>query len=236
MEASRPRPGLPSWVRQRDGRLAPFEADRISHALFAATEALGQPDAFLARELTDGVLHFLAEECDEPIPTTAWLADLVVKVVRELRQPELAHVLAEQLRHADAGAAPTDAEETPRPPVGDVAYHFSTLDAPAAVARGCLREYTLQAVFSRDLLSAHRDGLLSLGGLDAPLELAGWVPGPPPGCGATAIIEALQQARRWPARRSRSTAPNTWRRWRASRTRRRSPGSCGSDCMATTSA
>src|SRR5437660_914682 len=134
MEASRPRPALPAWVRRRDGRLAPFEADRISHALFAATETLGRPDAFLARELTDGVLHFLAEACDEPIPTTAWLADLVVKVVRELRQPELARVLAEQAQHQDTSPG----EGPPPAPPGDVAYHFSTLDAPAAVVRGCL--------------------------------------------------------------------------------------------------
>src|SRR5436305_2139614 len=115
MQKPQSRSALPAWVRQRSGRLAPFDADRISQSLFAATEALGQPDAFLARELTDGVLHFLAEECDEPIPTTAWLSDLVVKVVRELRQPELARVLIEQAQHRDV-PAPTDAAEQPQPP------------------------------------------------------------------------------------------------------------------------
>src|SRR5262245_42360919 len=118
MQPPRSRPGLPAWVRQPDGRLTPFEPDRISQALFAATEALGQPDAFLARELTDGVLHFLAEQCDEPIPTAAWLADLVVKIVRELRQPELARALAGQTLHEEAAPTP----DAPRPPVGDVAY------------------------------------------------------------------------------------------------------------------
>ena len=35
-----------AWVRKRDGRLVPFEADKISRALFAASESVGRPDAF----------------------------------------------------------------------------------------------------------------------------------------------------------------------------------------------
>ena len=51
-------PQPPAWIHKRDGRLVPFEADKISRALFAATESLGQPNAFLARELTS---HSLTE-------------------------------------------------------------------------------------------------------------------------------------------------------------------------------
>src|SRR5438552_16791581 len=71
----------PAWVYKRDGRLVPFDADKISQSLFAAGEGLGRPDAFLARELTDGVVHFLSAEADEKTPRTAQVADLVVKVV-----------------------------------------------------------------------------------------------------------------------------------------------------------
>ena len=53
---------LPAWISKRDGRLMEFEADKISQSLFAAGESLNLPDAFTARELTDGVLHFLAAE------------------------------------------------------------------------------------------------------------------------------------------------------------------------------
>src|SRR2546425_864204 len=42
--------GLPQYVKKDDGRLEPFDGDRICQALFAATEARGQPDAFLARD------------------------------------------------------------------------------------------------------------------------------------------------------------------------------------------
>src|SRR5712691_466309 len=94
----------PAWVYKRDGRLVPFDADRISRALFAAGESLGQPDAFACRELTDSILHFLHAEASETIPSTAQIAELVVKVVRELGQPALAKAFAEaQTRKAESG-------------------------------------------------------------------------------------------------------------------------------------
>ena len=38
----------PEWVRRRDGSQVPFDADRICQSLFAASEALGDANAFLA--------------------------------------------------------------------------------------------------------------------------------------------------------------------------------------------
>ena len=76
-------PSLPAWVEKRDGRREAFDADKISQSIFAATEAVGEPNAFLARELADGVLHFLVQESDSNVPTTGQIAELVEKVVRE---------------------------------------------------------------------------------------------------------------------------------------------------------
>ena len=83
-------PALPAWVRKRDGGTQPFDADKINRALFAATETLGRPDAFVARELTDSVLHFLAAETDGGIVSAEQVFETLVKVVRELGQPQLA--------------------------------------------------------------------------------------------------------------------------------------------------
>ena len=94
-----PARGLPESVSKRDGRIvAAFEADKISQSLYAATQDIGQPSAFLARELTDGVLHFLAAEVDVDVPTTAQIAEIVAKVVRELGQPSLAQGFLERER------------------------------------------------------------------------------------------------------------------------------------------
>src|ERR1700730_18276750 len=82
--------GLPALVTKRDGRIVPFEADNISQSLYAVTEDLGQPSAFLARELTDGVLHFLAAEVEADQTSTSQIAELIAKVVRELGHPALA--------------------------------------------------------------------------------------------------------------------------------------------------
>jgi hypothetical protein len=84
---------LPKWVIARDGRITPFEADRIAERLFDATAALGRPDPLLGRELANGVLHFLAREPGPPRIDEAELAELMVKFIRELGHPELAKAL-----------------------------------------------------------------------------------------------------------------------------------------------
>ncbi len=210
------------WVHKRDGRLVPFDADKISRALFAASENVGQPDAFMARELTDSVLHFLSQEVTDPPPSTAQIAELVIKVVRELGQPLLARAYADaQSRKAESGK---QAEEEQRltakwkdsgggwdtgsaghsaPFTGlslltaQMARWVETVPAPAELSRRtagvCFREYSLREVFARDLVAAQADGLLALDGLEAPFELGALVLAAPlPGGG---MVEALEEAR-----------------------------------------
>lgn len=174
---STPPPVPPTWVRKRDGRLVPFEADKISRALFAAGEHCGRPNAFLARELADVVTHFLADEMEQGAPTTEQVAEIVVKVLRELKQHALAEAFedhAQRRTRTDKGP-PTDRNE--RSDEGVFRYRLG--DTPAEVRDACLRDYTLQGVYTRDLVSAHRDGLLTLGGLEAPEALASCLLAPP---------------------------------------------------------
>jgi hypothetical protein len=170
----------PAWVHKRDGRLVPFEADRISRSLFAATEAVGRPDAFLARELTDGVLHFLSRDAEEAIPTTAAIADLVAKVVRELGQPALARAYATGQGKQSRPAVPTE----------PIALSFAATEPLPTILANCRRAYALSAVFTRDLAAAQQDGLLTLGGLDAPLGLAASAPSSP-----APLLEQLLETR-----------------------------------------
>jgi hypothetical protein len=170
-----------SWVRKSDGRLVPFEPDQISRDLFAATERLGDPNAFLARELTDSVLHFLSLETESAIPTTTQILDVVVKVVRELGHPQLAQAFADR---ADSQAATESAiEQALGPSSAEVSRWLETAPSPRQlhrqVSRTILRDYSLKSVFTRDLAAAHASGLLCIGNLDLPLELAGLVLGPP---------------------------------------------------------
>src|SRR5262245_59027070 len=100
---------LPTRVIKADGRIEPFDGDRISRSLYAAAVRLGRPDPFRARELTDGVLHFLAADgAPDPIPIGD-LIDVIVKVVRELGQP----MLARAVRESPAGEARDESRVAP---------------------------------------------------------------------------------------------------------------------------
>jgi hypothetical protein len=214
-----PLPEPPAWVYKRDGRLVPFEADKISRALFAATEARGRPDAFLARELADGVVHFLADENDGTPPTTAQLAELVVKVVRELGQPALAETFAEFARRREQTRLPGTPQGNPQdeppqgPPVPRSPGPLVTLSFPAGapladVLAACTRGYTLQAVFTRDLVAAQDAGLITLTGLETPDRLAGCVLGPPVSGGD--LTAAVEEAHRRAGSFVALDAPEHW--------------------------
>ena len=183
----------PAWVYKRDGRQESFDADKISRALFAASESLKRPDAFLARELTDGVVHFLTEETDGAAPTTNQIAELVVKVVRELGQPALAATFAEYGARRERGEPipadlPADAE----------APRFAAGASLEKLLSECVRDYTLQTVFARDLVAAQAAGLLTLTGLESPQELAGCVLRPPVASLAEdGVLAAVEKAQRF---------------------------------------
>jgi hypothetical protein len=185
-------PNQPAWVYKRDGRLVPFEADKICHSLFAATESLGHPDPFMARELADGVLHFLSGEVDGGIPTTAQVGDTVIKVIRELGQPALAQAYANSRdrlgqttgRRENSGVSRggeiSDQAAVRLGPLRSQLASWSRSDhSPAALiwnaGKSCLAEYAAEEVYSRDLLAAQKEGWLTLLAPEASFELEGSV-------------------------------------------------------------
>lgn len=186
-------PAPPARVTKRDGRVVSFEADKISRALFAAGESLGRPDAFLARELADGVVHFLAAEDDGTTLTTARVAEVAFQVVRELGHPALAEAFAAYGRRRESGPSQPDAVSR-----GGVELRYPPDMPPADVLAACVRSYSLQSVYARDLVAAQADGLLTLTGLDHPCELEGCVLGPwsSEGAAAAGLADAVEAARR----------------------------------------
>lgn len=186
-------PGSPAWVHKRDGQLVPFDADKISRALFAAGEDLGHPDAFLARELADGVVHFLSLESEGATPTTEQIAEVVIKVVRELGQPALAEAFARFGQERTRPTVKPQADEVA--PSSEVVLRFARTTPLSEILPACVRQYTLQTVFTRDLLAAQSSGLVVLTGLEAPAELAGCVLGPPLDAegGRVAALEELRR-------------------------------------------
>jgi hypothetical protein len=193
-----------AWVQKRNGRLVPFEPDKISRALFAAGESLGRPDAFLARELTDGILHFLPHEAAGPTPTTTQIAEVVVKVVRELGQPNLARAFVEGQARKQNGLTPAESTDAAAAPeaslLGQVSEWVKATPPPGELTQRAssllLWDFSLREVFTRDLVAAQADGLLTLTGLESPLELAGHVLAvPTDGPLAVVLLETLEDAR-----------------------------------------
>jgi hypothetical protein len=181
---------LPEVVRLPDDRLEPFEPERITRSLFATLERVGKPDAFLARELTEGVLHFLAVEATGNDITPADISWIVVKVVRELGHPELARAFEER-RHASLPNRPVAIVEKP----DDSPAWLRQDQSPAAVLRlaaaESLSRLSRTKVFSRELISAHDEGLILIRGLEHPLELAGVCALVTPGH----VLECVESAR-----------------------------------------
>src|SRR5262249_4278882 len=126
-------PAPPTWVRKRDGRQEEFDADKISRALFAATEDLGEPDAFLARALADAAVGFLALDWEGRTPTTEEVREVVARVVRELGQPALAE--------AFAAFSPERVRGKPPGPTGpgEVVLRFPAGAPLGEVLAGCAR-------------------------------------------------------------------------------------------------
>jgi hypothetical protein len=183
---------LPAWVCQRDGRVVPFDPDRICQAIFLATEVLHQPNAFLAREMTDGVLLFLAQEHAGGTPTAEQIADLVAKVLRELGQPALAQAF-EQRRTV---SAEQDGADRVDEKVGPVNFSCEADLDPEQFVADCLRQFSRHKVFSRDLMAAQDEGYMSLAGLEHPAELAGGIVPWPGAEEGSSLLAAILEARR----------------------------------------
>ena len=68
-------------VRKRDGKIALFQKEKISEAIFKAAAAVGGADRSLADDLADAVNIYLTREFSHTIPTVEEIQDIVEKVL-----------------------------------------------------------------------------------------------------------------------------------------------------------
>ncbi|MEM2104740.1 MAG: ribonucleoside triphosphate reductase [Candidatus Bathyarchaeia archaeon] len=72
------------FVRKRDGRLEPFDQDRITNAIWKAAKAVGGRDRELAKKLSDQVVSELRRRFGEDgVPTVEEIQDVVEKTLIE---------------------------------------------------------------------------------------------------------------------------------------------------------
>src|SRR5205085_8179479 len=82
---------------------------------------------------------------------------------RQLKQHALAFAF-ERLGRARAGRKEAGERPTPTEEV----FRFSPADGSREIRDACLKRYTLSAVYTRDLVAAHQDEVICLGGLAIP--------------------------------------------------------------------
>ncbi|MEM2547163.1 MAG: ATP cone domain-containing protein, partial [Candidatus Bathyarchaeia archaeon] len=72
------------FVRKRDGRLEPFDQERITNAIWKAAKAVGGKDRELAKRLSDQVVAELKKRFGEDgVPTVEEIQDVVEKILIE---------------------------------------------------------------------------------------------------------------------------------------------------------
>ncbi len=70
-------------IRKRDGRIVPFEQEKITIAIWKAAQAVGGTDKERAKELSDQVVKIINEKYDGKTATVENIQDIVEKVLVE---------------------------------------------------------------------------------------------------------------------------------------------------------
>lgn len=74
---------IPEKIIKRDGRVMPFDQERITNAIFKAAQAVGGADRMLAIKLSNEVLSVICETFKETLPSVEEVQDIVEKVLIE---------------------------------------------------------------------------------------------------------------------------------------------------------
>jgi len=106
-------------VRKRDGRIVPFEQDKIAEAIFKAAKAVGGEDRYLAEDLAESVTFYLKKQFADKIPTVEEIQDIVERVLIKTGHAKTAkaYILYREkrahIRKIRKGVVSDDTPETP---------------------------------------------------------------------------------------------------------------------------
>ncbi len=106
-------------VRKRDGRVVPFEQDKITEAIFKAAKAVGGEDRYLAEDLAESVTFYLKKQFVSQIPTVEEVQDIVERVLIKTGHARTAkaYILYREkrarIRKIRKGVVSDDTPETP---------------------------------------------------------------------------------------------------------------------------
>ena len=73
--------GKIKWVKKRDGRIVPFEKEKITEAIFKAAKSVGGENRYLAEDLAEAVTLYLEKNFQDKIPSVEEIQDIVERVL-----------------------------------------------------------------------------------------------------------------------------------------------------------
>ncbi|MFA5070735.1 MAG: vitamin B12-dependent ribonucleotide reductase [Patescibacteria group bacterium] len=91
MEASLFKKNKLTEIRKRDGRVVPFDVNKITEAIFKCSRAIGKPNRSLSKRLAEQTVTILRERLPEnSLPSVEGVQDIVEEVLIRDKQAEMA--------------------------------------------------------------------------------------------------------------------------------------------------
>ena len=154
-------------IKKRDGRIVPFDKERIATAIYKAGRAVGNPDKELADKLADTVVARLPED---EMPTVEGVQDVVEQVLIESGQAAMAkaYILYREQRRKvrDVKNTLLDAEQIIKEYVGRSDWrvqensnmNYSLQGLNNHIISAVTSKHWLEEVYPREIREAHVSG------------------------------------------------------------------------------
>ncbi|MDD4601715.1 MAG: ATP cone domain-containing protein, partial [Negativicutes bacterium] len=151
-------------IKKRDGRVAEFDASKITEAIFKAAKAVGGADKQLAMELTLDVLRFLNQKFNGGVFSVEDVQDAVEKMLIEKGHAKTAKAY---ILYRDKRTRMRDAQSDLMDAVADILVETSRENAnvsnsPSAkilqIASAASKAYYLNRLIPEPMASAHVKG------------------------------------------------------------------------------
>ena len=151
-------------IRKRDGRIVPFDSERIAIAIYKASRAVGQPDKELADKLAAQVTARLPQD---QMPTVEGVQDVVEQVLIESGQAAMAkaYILYREQRSKVRSIKSTllDAEQMIKEYVGRSDWrvnensnmNYSLQGLNNHIISAVTSRYWLEEVYPKEIKEAH---------------------------------------------------------------------------------
>lgn len=158
------------YVRKRDGRLEPFDQNRITEAIWKAAKAVGGRDRKTAEKLSGEVVELLSKRFgDDGVPTVEEIQDIVEKVLIEngharvakayilyRKQHQEMRELAQLLGQVELVESYIDMEDWRVKENANMIYSLQGLNN--YLAGTVVANYWLNKLYPPEVASAHREG------------------------------------------------------------------------------